>query len=44
MTDLPNGKAQPFRPVPDDDIPETWDEEVIEELPEDEQEEPVPPS
>lgn len=39
---LPDGAATPTRPVPDDP-PEGWDEEVLEDLPEEEQE-PVPPT
>jgi len=30
--------------MPDDEPPEEWDEEVLEDLPEEEQEEPVPPT
>lgn len=29
---------------PNDEPPEEWDEEVIEDLPEDDQREPIPPS
>jgi hypothetical protein len=44
MTRRPNGASKPIRPMPGDEPPEEWDEEVLEDLPEEEQEEPVPPT
>ena len=42
MTRPPSGASKPIRPMPDDEPPEEWDEEVLEDLPEEQQEEPVP--
>lgn len=44
MTRRPNGASEPIRPTPDDEPPEAWDEEVLEDLPEEEKGEPVPPT
>lgn len=43
MTHLPNSPVEPAPPAPDDDPPEGWDEEVLEDLPEEEQT-PVTPT
>jgi hypothetical protein len=41
---VPGHPDTPTPPMTEDDVPETWDEEVTEELPEEEQEEPAGPS
>lgn len=41
---VPGHPDTPVPPMTEDDVPETWDEEVTEDLPEEEQDEPVPPS
>jgi len=43
MTHLSDSPAEPAPPAPDDDPPEGWDEEVLEDLPEEEQT-PVTPT
>jgi hypothetical protein len=43
MTHLPNSPVEPAPPAPDDDSPKGWDEEVLEDLPEEEQT-PVTPT
>lgn len=44
MTRHPNGPARPQTPMPDDDPPEEWNEEILEDSREEDQQEPVPPS
>ncbi len=41
---VPGDLDTPVPQMTEDDVPETWDEEVLEDLPNEEQDEPVPPS
>ena len=41
---VPGHPDTPVPPMTEDDVPEEWDQEVTEDLPEEEQGEPVPPS
>ncbi len=44
MTRLPNGPSRPISPIDLNEPPEEWVDEMTEDLPEEEQEEPVGPS
>lgn len=41
---VPDHPETQVPPMTEDDVPETWDEEVVKDLPDEEQDEPVPPS